>query len=236
LFGNNFAVAFSPPFIGVPPNAFKSGAFLGDSSSRATTTTTNSKGTRQPSPCLKMLATTKSPDAPGLYGIPGGRWTSRNWNWESAMGSGHDCALICRRNFDTTKSRQELVESLLSSKGLGHDGDFDEVRLVLALTWQRGSRDGSDGGDGGYGEVLQEMAEAKTYDEPKNEVQNIKLLIVDMASRFPFISSDNDENTEQMEQWAMEAMGATNLIELQKLRLKCCGMVLQAMGFVESGI
>eukprot|EP00984_Skeletonema_dohrnii_P029991 scaffold21033_cov71-Skeletonema_dohrnii-CCMP3373.AAC.1 len=92
-----------------------------------------------------------------IYNIPNSGWKSKQWNWGSASGTGHDAAMICRRRWDSREERQKLVQSLLDPvefKASYPDSEvpFEEVKLVLGLAWQRGRWDGSDGGPGGYGE------------------------------------------------------------------------------------
>ena len=157
-----------------------------------------------------------------IYGIPNSGWTSKEWHWGSAMGTGHDCALICRRQYDNRQSRAELVSSLLEGKG----PPFEEVKLVLGLAWQRGRWDGSDGGRGGYGDVLSEMAKAKRY-EVGSECD--KLLVQDMKERYHLLNpTDTDKDA------MMSILDGAEDIDATKRR--CSGLVLKSMGFIDSGL
>ena len=180
-------------------------------------------------------------DGGALYGILGSGWTSPDWNWGSAAGTGHDCALICRRRWSTVDSRELLVESLLnpsSSVGEGsassalpnsaREPPFEEVKLVLALTWQNGRWDASDGGPGGYGEVLHEMACADRY-EPSADADQSRALVEDMRSRFHLITSSQKEMRDMD---TIKDVGE----DLDAERRKCSGLVLRAMGFVQNGL
>ena len=108
--------------------------------------------------------------------------------------------------------------------------NFEEVKLVLGLTWQRGRWDGSDGGRGGYGEVLQAMAEAKRYEEGTEE-ECATRLVEDMQARFQLLNPSEEQRTAMSTLWDEVEAGTVNLA----LR-RCSGLVLEAMGFVESGI
>ena len=157
-----------------------------------------------------------------IYGIPNSGWSSKQWNWGSAIGTGHDCALICRRQYDSRKSREQLVSNLLQCKG----PPFEEVKLVLGLAWQRGRWDGSDGGRGGYGEVLSEMAKAERYERSE---EGDKLLVQDMQERYLLLNPSNEDK---------EAMMAIfdETDDLDAARRRCSGLVLKSMGFVDSGL
>ncbi|CAM9422627.1 unnamed protein product [Ectocarpus sp. 12 AP-2014] len=161
---------------------------------------------------------------PTIYGVPNSGWKSPQWNWGSASGTGHDCAAICRRTYGTKEARQELVSSLLSG---GTGVDFEEVKLTMALAWQNGRWDGSDGGDGGYGDVLTMMAQAKRYEEGSEE-ERARKLVEDMRPRFARLSPTKEQMA------AMDGLTADSS-DVLAARNRCCGLVLQAMGFVENG-
>lgn len=193
-----------------------------------------------------------------IYNIPGSRWSSPTWNWGYANGTGHDCALICRRKYSTEQARQELIQSLLlhGENGDGNDGDeskitndnntslpsppFEEVKLILGLTMQRGKWDGTDGGrNGGYGEILEYMAQAKRY-ESSNEEMHSKLFVKDMSDRFHLIVGNmfSDENDVDIND-SMDMMKQIHKNyghDYDIMRKKCAGLVLQKMGFIELGM
>jgi hypothetical protein len=166
-----------------------------------------------------------------LYGVPGSGWASPKWNWGYAAGTGHDCARICRNKYQSRPSRAQLMLDLQNAgrgDDIGHATDLEEIKLILALAWQRGRWDGSDGGPGGYGEVLSHMAEAVRY-EIGDAVECRRRLLGDMQSRFA---------TLQPSDTAMERVSSFSLSDEDvdsSLRV-CSGYVLQAMGFVEVGL
>jgi hypothetical protein len=155
-----------------------------------------------------------------IYGIPRSGWTSSAWNWGSAVGTGHDCAAICRRQFESRQSRASLVADLSKGKG----PPFEEVKLVLALAWQRGRWDGSDGGVGGYGEVLNAMAQARRY-EVGDECD--RLLVQDMKERYHLLDPTDVDK---------EAMLSLDGKDVDGARRRCSGLVLKSMGFIENGL
>jgi hypothetical protein len=167
-----------------------------------------------------------------LYGVPGSGWASPSWNWGYAVGTGHDCARICRNKYQSRSSRAQLVLDLQNAgrggDGIGHATDLEEIKLILALAWQRGRWDGSDGGPGGYGEVLSHMAQAVRY-EIGGAVECRRRLLGDISSRFA---------TLQPSDTAMERVSSLSASDEDvdsSLRV-CSGYVLQAMGFVEVGL
>jgi hypothetical protein len=138
-----------------------------------------------------------------------------------------------------------LIQSLLhptTDAGTDMDTDsvdppFEELKLILGLTIQRGRWDGTDGGAGGYGEVLTHMAQAKRYESDNDEL-NSQLFVQDMSSRFhliagnQFVGDDTDENSlEMMKQIQIDCAN-----DYDMMRRRCTGLVLQKMGFIELGM
>jgi hypothetical protein len=185
-----------------------------------------------------------------IYDIKGSGWKSPYWNWGSANGTGHDCALLCRRKFNTKEVRGQLIKSLMAGREKEDQGSndtpcdnlpFEEVKLILGLTIQRGRWDGTDGGSpGGYSEVLEFMAQAKRY-ESDNEDMNAKLFVQDMSERFQLIAhNDFDDGASSIDgEKSMKLM--TQIIkndvdDADAIRRKCTGLVLLNMGFIEFGM
>jgi len=164
-----------------------------------------------------------------IYGVPNSGWSSPQWNWGSAVGTGHDCAKICRQRYGSRPARQELVDQLLRVDS--DNIDFEEIKLVLALAWQRGRWDGSDGGpNGGYGEVLQLMAQAQRYEEG-DEIECSARLVQDMQARYHLLHP----SSEQVQAMASLDYRDGDASKIRTARNRCAGLVLQAMGFVENG-
>ena len=156
---------------------------------------------------------TPPPPTKTIYDVPNSGWTSPEWNWGYAMGTGHDCAAICRQKYASREERTQLITSLL-------DGDIaatniEEIKLVLALKWQRNYRSG-------YGDVLDTMADARRYEQEEN---GNRLLLIDMKERFHLL----DPNQEDLA--AMEALDDSGDVE-SSLR-QCSGLVLKTMGFAD---
>ena len=164
-----------------------------------------------------------------IYNVPNSGWTSPHWNWGYGVGTGHDCAAICRPTYRSLKARKELVEGLLNPGADPKDrqpDNFEEVKLILALTWQNGRWTGADGGPGGYGEVLELMAGAERY-EAGSPKENSKALVEDLAERFHLLNPDTER------QQAMDSVWVESDFDFSRRR--CSGLVLEAMGFLESG-
>jgi hypothetical protein len=154
------------------------------------------------------------PTAPKtIYGVPNSGWTSPEWNWGWAVGTGHDCAAICRNKYASREARSDLIADLIG--GDPTTTDMEEVKLVMALKWQRNYRSG-------YGDVLDTMADARRYEDGTN---GKSLLLKDMVERFPLLRPTKEDEA------AMDALAETDDVE-SALRT-CSGLVLKVMGFVD---
>ena len=179
-----------------------------------------------------------------IYSIPNSGWSSKQWNWGNAIGTGHDAAMICRKLYATKSDRQKLIKSLLNPVEYKstHPSDsspevsFEEVKLILGLAWQNGRWDGSDGGPEGYSHVLSTMAAAHRY-ENDDEVLSALNFIEDVSKRFHTISRNEDE-LNRMKCIAIDVREKhdASVEEVFMVRRICAGMVLDAMGFVENGL
>lgn len=162
-----------------------------------------------------------------MYGVKNSGWKSNQWNWGSAVGTGHDCAAICRRQYATRQKRQELVKNLLEpaeNPAERQPQNFEEVKLVLGLAWQKGRRDGSDGGSGGYSEVLQTMAEAKRYED---DAQGDRHFVEDIVDRFDLLADNTSLELREMRSLL------DNPDDIDFARRKAAGLTLDAMGWIE---
>jgi len=159
---------------------------------------------------------------------------SPQWNWGSARGTGHDCAAICRRQYSTKESRRQLIDNLLEpaeDSNKRQPENFEEVKLILGLAFQNGRWDGSDGGAGGYGEVLQYMAGAQR-DEEGSEDECAMRFVRDMQDRFEFIADVSSMELREMRCILDGDAGK----DMDCVRRKCSGLVLDQMGFVKKGL
>jgi hypothetical protein len=168
-----------------------------------------------------------------IYEVPNSGWASPKWNWGSAAGTGHDCAAICRQRYSSQQARAALVQELCKSPTIEiknrEPKNFEEVKLILGLAWQRGRWGGSDGGRGGYGDVLASMAGASRY-ESGDEKEDSRRLVKDMTERFQLLGPSNEQTNE------MEKVLGILEDDADAARRTCCGIVLEAMGFVQNGL
>lgn len=175
-----------------------------------------------------------------IYNLPDSGWKSNKWNWGSACGTGHDCAVICRRRWSDASDRRGLVNALLSpvefkASHPNSEVPFEEVKLILGLAWQHGRWDGNDGGPGGYAAVLDTMAGARKY-ENDDEVISALNFIEDVSERFSLICK-NAEKLKRMKAIANDIKGKHAMMEEVFMdRRICAGLILDAMSFVENGL
>ncbi len=102
--------------------------------------------------------------------------------------------------------------------------NLEEIKLILALAWQKGRWDGTDGGVGGYGQVLEALATANRYESSNNQ----QLLFLDMQEKFHVLNPSDDL------QKKMKALSELEDVDLATRR--CSALVLEAMGFIENGL
>lgn len=172
-----------------------------------------------------------------MYGIPHSGWQSPEWKWGDESGTAHECAAICRHRYRTVESRIKLVQRLLdSSPSPAKPTNLEEIKLVLALAWQQGRWDGTDGGERGYREVLAKMEQAEVY-ELGTATQCAARLVEDMVSRLPLLLRDTDNDTRRMYLTEISAIRSEVLAgEAIRAQRRCSGLVLQLMGFIDTGI
>ena len=125
---------------------------------------------------------------------------------------------------------------------------FEEVKLILALAWQRGRWDGSDGGPNGYRSVLATMVDARRYehhhhdetdDDDDDDVLSALNFIEDVTDKFHTISRNSDD-LNKMKDIANGVVRNkkrhASREEIFTARRVCAGMVLDAMNFVDNGL
>jgi hypothetical protein len=159
-----------------------------------------------------------------VYGVPS--WTSDDWNWGSAVGDAHDCAVTCRRVMSRQELRQSFVDDLLTTTDCPEN--FEEVKLVLALAWQTYQV---------YPTVLRHMAEAERYERGTDEAC-MRLFVHDMRDEFATLHP-SAEQQQQMNAIVVEnddSAQPMSLEDLERARRQCSGLVLSCMGFVEKGL
>lgn len=79
-----------------------------------------------------------------------------NWNWGSSNGSGHEAAMKLRFQLGDTEKRKSFIKNVVNTS----DIDFEDIKLALALRFQRASREGKGGSDEGY-IIMTKMANRK---------------------------------------------------------------------------
>ena len=80
-----------------------------------------------------------------------------NWNWGSSVGTGHDAAMKLRIKLGTSDKRTEFIKSIVDNSD---DFSLEDVKLALALRFQRASREGISGSEEGY-KIMEKMARRK---------------------------------------------------------------------------
>lgn len=173
---------------------------------------------------------------------------SSEWNWGSPFGTGHDCAMICRQRYSTVQSRAALVDDLLLGGSVAttttttdeDELDFEEIKLIMALVWQRARKTGLEA----FGVILDEMAKAERYevnhndDDTNTDATNMqqsgddeycsRLLVQDIQSRYMWLEPTVEDKIAMNLLWY-------DTDDYRVARCRCCGLVLKSIGFVERG-
>ena len=105
------------------------------------------------------------------------RWSNPEWNWGYANGLAHDYAAKLRRKLDTIEKREDFCKSVLENKE-----DVEDIKLCLALRFQRASREGKDGCGKGW-EIMQNMADCQY--ETEEGIENLRYELETLAAKLP---------------------------------------------------
>ena len=122
-----------------------------------------------------------------IFGIEAS-WSSPDWNWGSPFGLGHDCAMKCRRRFATQEQRRELVNSLVhADTDTQVLSNFEDVKMVLALAWQRGRKFDPD--LEAFGQILDQMADLRyeNGDDGEENMEGDRLLVQDLQKKYMWL-------------------------------------------------
>jgi len=172
--------------------------------------------------------------------------------------------VLCRRQYRTPESRRDLIANLVMTKEAIRGGttttadnaqrspaNFEEVKLILALAWQKGLHNGHGGGGGGelrpYGEILDAMVQAERYenkavagsgpgrdddddDDDDDDKDNSLLLVQDMQKRYFFLTPEVDDKIR------MNLLLYDGDEDWDWIRRRCSGLVLRALDFEENGL
>uniref|UniRef100_A0A7S0FP45 Uncharacterized protein n=1 Tax=Minutocellus polymorphus TaxID=265543 RepID=A0A7S0FP45_9STRA len=166
-----------------------------------------------------------------IFGIEAS-WSSPDWNWGSPFGLGHDCALRCRQTFATEEQRRELVNSLVhADTDTQILSNFEDVKLVLALAWQRARKFDPDLES--FGQVLDAMADLR-YENGNDGEENMdgdRLLVQDLQKRYMWLKPEVDDKI-QMNMLLYDHHDD----DFDIVRRKAAGLVLKSMDFAVEGL
>eukprot|EP00238_Polyblepharides_amylifera_P015752 CAMPEP_0196579862 /NCGR_PEP_ID=MMETSP1081-20130531/25296_1 /TAXON_ID=36882 /ORGANISM="Pyramimonas amylifera, Strain CCMP720" /LENGTH=139 /DNA_ID=CAMNT_0041899567 /DNA_START=275 /DNA_END=694 /DNA_ORIENTATION=+ len=99
-------------------------------------------------------------------------WGSPTWRWGYASGDAHDAAFQIRNSLSSPQARREWIASLEDSNS---DVPWFEIKLVLALKWQKAIREGRC--CDGWVETMERLRLAE-YEDGEN---GISKFVVDLA-------------------------------------------------------
>eukprot|EP00287_Rhodomonas_sp_CCMP768_P002193 CAMPEP_0196735596 /NCGR_PEP_ID=MMETSP1091-20130531/13982_1 /TAXON_ID=302021 /ORGANISM="Rhodomonas sp., Strain CCMP768" /LENGTH=155 /DNA_ID=CAMNT_0042079249 /DNA_START=171 /DNA_END=638 /DNA_ORIENTATION=- len=105
-------------------------------------------------------------------------WANPEWRWGYGVGLAHDQAAILRAKLRTPDSRSAWLDTMVSGSG---EVGWEEVKLALALKWQRANRVMNGDAMTAYNQVMEQLRKAKYEGE-----ENDKLFVKDMEARLRF--------------------------------------------------
>lgn len=105
--------------------------------------------------CAALLGITVSPTRTPRV-VMSYSWSSPGWRWGYANGAAHDVAMRVRSALSTPQARAGYLDSLRSSDGAP---PLDDIKMVLALAWQRARNYGYDDAD--WEGAMEDMAACK---------------------------------------------------------------------------
>mmetsp|Transcript_88793 Transcript_88793/g.250112 ORF Transcript_88793/g.250112 Transcript_88793/m.250112 type:complete len:209 (+) Transcript_88793:35-661(+) len=112
------------------------------------------------------------------------RWGSPTWSWGTAVGDAHDAAAALRAKLAGTTERADWLEALIK------DPDavpWEDVKLALALLWQRIACEGRDmPGPLGWSMLMSRMVDAVYEGEEGDQI-----LVADMDARLTQVPEGN---------------------------------------------
>lgn len=141
-------------------------------------------------------------------------WSDAGWNWGSAIGEAHNVAMTTRQKFGTETSRNAYIQNLGKASSIS-EVDIEELKMVLALRFQRAAREGKDGNGRGW-DIMCNMAECKY------EKEGIDLLKGDLQTCIENLPKDlvgiaildNEGSSTSMPAMAAQCLAGTDFIRI----------------------
>eukprot|EP00241_Pyramimonas_parkeae_P010629 CAMPEP_0114227554 /NCGR_PEP_ID=MMETSP0058-20121206/1854_1 /TAXON_ID=36894 /ORGANISM="Pyramimonas parkeae, CCMP726" /LENGTH=240 /DNA_ID=CAMNT_0001338407 /DNA_START=27 /DNA_END=750 /DNA_ORIENTATION=- len=157
-------------------------------------------------------------------------WGSPNWKWGYAVGDAHDAAAKVRSQLRAPAVRAGWLQAVTCDP---KRVSWFEIKLVLALAWQRAARD--DGGPNGFRAVMENMRLAQYEGNDEADAK----LVQDMDVRLPMLVDGGDLSGVQ---GIVQDLGGSSALKLQQTdvvefrRRYVAAQVLILLEFVEVGL
>eukprot|EP00930_Biecheleria_cincta_P060867 TRINITY_DN46451_c0_g1_i1.p1 TRINITY_DN46451_c0_g1~~TRINITY_DN46451_c0_g1_i1.p1 ORF type:complete len:251 (-),score=41.41 TRINITY_DN46451_c0_g1_i1:97-849(-) len=139
-------------------------------------------------------------------------WGSTTWNWGDEVGDAHDMAAKLRGQLQERSDRAMWLQGAVVQP---NRVPWADMKLALALLWQKAMHEGRDGGPAGWRVPLSRMV-AGTYEGGE---AGDRLLVVDMEVRLPASRIIVEDGPEDMDGW----------------RRRVAAQVFKELDFVEGG-
>lgn len=120
-----------------------------------------------------------------------------------------------------------MVNSLIYAETVTDIVSFEEIKLILALMWQQART--VDPSIEAYGQILDEMAKGKRYEEGINDEIRSRLFVQDMQKRYMWLNPDMDDKIAMTMLWYETE-------DYDVARRRCSGLILKSMEFIDDGM
>eukprot|EP00965_Chrysotila_dentata_P150025 4955155-Pleurochrysis_carterae.AAC.2 len=141
--------------------------------------------------CARCLATVPLKHRRLDLTMSSSSWSSPDWRWGYANGAAHDAAATLRNKLRTNSAREEFLKDARSGSA-----SLEELKLALALKWQRARNFGYDEDD--WEAAMEDMAACK-FEGPNGK----EALAAALKARLP---ESSDESVDQLAVRSLEAL------------------------------
>jgi hypothetical protein len=152
------------------------------------------------------------------------KWADPKWRWGYGVGLAHDEAARLRAKLRTAEDRSAWLDAMVEQE---EQVDWEEVKLALALKWQKANRMRGDDAMTAYNQVM-ELLRLARYEGKEED----KLFVKDLEARLRFLG--DSANSLVLDFRGKQRPDARDSSDGR--RRVIAAAVLEGFEFVESGL